>query len=36
VGERFERIPAERVRPLWRPLDATLMRNYDVLNRFAF
>ncbi|WFR71184.1 class I SAM-dependent methyltransferase [Prescottella defluvii] len=36
VGARFERIPSKPVRMLWRLVDATPVRNYDVLNRFAF
>ena len=36
VGARSEHIPSKSARLLWRVLDATLMRNYDVLNRFAF
>ena len=36
VGARYERIPSAPVRLLWRLLVATPVRNYDVLNRFAF
>ncbi|WP_430332612.1 class I SAM-dependent methyltransferase [Rhodococcus sp. ACT016] len=36
VGARFERIPSKQVRLLWRLVNATPVRNYDVLNRFAF
>ncbi|HWF27984.1 MAG TPA: class I SAM-dependent methyltransferase, partial [Mycobacterium sp.] len=36
VGALCERIPSAPVRLLWRLVNATPMRNYDVLNRFAF
>ncbi|MDH6678645.1 methyltransferase (TIGR00027 family) [Rhodococcus sp. LBL1] len=36
VGARFERIHSKPVRLLWRLVNATLVRNYDMLNRFAF
>jgi methyltransferase (TIGR00027 family) len=36
IGALYERIPSARVRLLWRLTNATPMRNYDVLNRFAF
>ncbi|GAB2654694.1 class I SAM-dependent methyltransferase [Prescottella soli] len=36
VGARFERIPSKPVRLLWRLVNATPVRNFDVLNRFAF
>ena len=36
VGALYERIPSVPVRLLCRLLYATPVRNYDVLNRFAF
>ncbi len=36
AGALCERIPSAPVRLLWRLVNATPMRNYDVLNRFAF
>ena len=36
VGALYKRIPSAPVRLLWRLIDATPARNYDVLNRFAF
>jgi O-methyltransferase involved in polyketide biosynthesis len=36
VGALYERIPSVPVRLLWRLINATPVRNYDVLNRFAF
>jgi hypothetical protein len=36
VGALYERIPSAPVRLLWRLVNATPARNYDVLNRFAF
>jgi len=36
VGALYERIPSAPVRLLWRLVYATPVRNYDVLNRFAF
>ena len=36
VGALYERIPSASVRLLWRLIYATLARDYDVLNRFAF
>jgi methyltransferase (TIGR00027 family) len=36
VGALYERIPSAPVRLLWRLIYATPVRNYDVLNRFAF
>ncbi|OBF49504.1 methyltransferase [Mycobacterium sp. 852002-50816_SCH5313054-b] len=36
VGALCDRIPSAPVRLLWRLVNATPMRNYDVLNRFAF
>jgi hypothetical protein len=36
IGALYERIPSAPVRLLWRLTNATPMRNYDVLNRFAF
>lgn len=36
AGALYERIPSPRVRRLWRLVNATPLRNYDVLNRFAF
>jgi methyltransferase (TIGR00027 family) len=36
VGALYQRIPSAPLRLLWRLVDATPMRNYDVLNRFAF
>jgi methyltransferase (TIGR00027 family) len=36
VGALYQRIPSAAVRLLWRLVNATPMRNYDVLNRFAF
>ena len=36
VGALCARIPSAPVRPTWRLVNATPMRNYDVLNRFAF
>jgi methyltransferase (TIGR00027 family) len=36
VGELRERIPSAPVRLLWRLVYATPIRNFDVLNRFAF
>ncbi|OBA71725.1 methyltransferase [Mycobacterium sp. 1554424.7] len=32
----YERVPSAPVRLLWRLINATPMRNYDVLNRFEF
>jgi methyltransferase (TIGR00027 family) len=36
VGALYERIPSAPLRLLWRLVNATPLRNYDVLNRFAF
>jgi methyltransferase (TIGR00027 family) len=36
VGALYKRIPSAPVRLLWRLIYATPLRNYDVLNRFAF
>jgi methyltransferase (TIGR00027 family) len=36
VGALYRRIPSAPVRLLWWLVNATPMRNYDVLNRFAF
>jgi methyltransferase (TIGR00027 family) len=36
VGALYQRIPSAPLRMLWRVVNATPMRNYDVLNRFAF
>ena len=36
VGARCDRIPSTAVRLMWRMVNATPMRNYNVLNRFAF
>jgi len=36
AGALCERIPSAPVRLMWRLVNATPMRNYDVLNRFAF
>lgn len=36
VGALYQRIPSAPLRLLWRLLSATPLRNYDVLNRFAF
>jgi len=36
VGALYQRIPSAPLRVLWRLLSATPLRNYDVLNRFAF
>ena len=36
VGALYKRIPSAPVRLLWRLIDATPARNYDVLNRFTF
>jgi methyltransferase (TIGR00027 family) len=36
VGALCDRIPSAPVRLVWRVVNATPMRNYDVLNRFAF
>jgi methyltransferase (TIGR00027 family) len=36
VGTLYQRIPSAPVRLMWRLVNATAMRNYDVLNRFAF
>jgi hypothetical protein len=36
VGALYERIPSAPVRLLWRLIYATPLRNYDVLNHFAF
>jgi methyltransferase (TIGR00027 family) len=36
AGALYERIPSAPVRRLWRLINATPMRNYNVLNRFAF
>ncbi len=36
VGALCQRIPSAPVRLMWRLVNATPMRNYDVLNRFAF
>lgn len=36
VGALYKRIPSAPVRLLWRLVNATPLRNYDVLNRFAF
>jgi len=36
AGALYQRIPSAPVRLLWRLVNATPMRNYDVLNRFAF
>lgn len=36
AGALWERIPSAPLRLLWRLVNATPMRNYDVLNRFAF
>ena len=35
VGALYERIPSAPLRLLWRLVNATPLRNYDVLNRFA-
>jgi hypothetical protein len=32
----YERLPSAPVRLLWRLVNATPMRNFDVLNRFEF
>ncbi len=36
VGALYERIPSARLRLLWRLVNATPLRDYDVLNRFEF
>ncbi|WP_407685487.1 class I SAM-dependent methyltransferase [Mycobacterium sp. HUMS_1102779] len=36
AGALYERIPSAPLRLLWRLVNATPMRDYDVLNRFAF
>lgn len=36
AGALYERIPSRPVRLLWRLVYATPLRNFDVLNRFAF
>jgi methyltransferase (TIGR00027 family) len=36
AGALYERIPSASMRLLWRLVYATPLRNYDVLNRFAF
>ncbi|OBK51983.1 class I SAM-dependent methyltransferase [Mycobacterium sp. 1081908.1] len=36
AGALYRRIPSAPVRLLWRLVNATPMRNYDVLNRFEF
>jgi methyltransferase (TIGR00027 family) len=36
AGALYERIPSARVRLLWRLIYATPLRNYNVVNRFAF
>jgi methyltransferase (TIGR00027 family) len=36
VGALYQRIPSAAVRLMWRLVNTTPMRNYDVLNRFAF
>ncbi len=36
AGALCDRIPSAPVRLMWRLVNATPMRNYDVLNRFAF
>jgi O-methyltransferase involved in polyketide biosynthesis len=36
VGALYKRIPSAPARLLWRLVNATPLRNYDVLNRFAF
>ena len=36
VGALYDRIPSAPVRLLWRLVNATPLRNYNVLNRFAF
>ena len=36
MGALYQRIPSAPVRLLWRLLQATPVRNYDMLNRFAF
>ena len=35
AGALYRRIPSTPVRLLWRLVNATALRNYDVLNRFA-
>jgi methyltransferase (TIGR00027 family) len=36
VGALYERIPSAPARLMWRLINATPVRNFDVLNRFAF
>jgi methyltransferase (TIGR00027 family) len=36
LGALYERIPSASVRLMWRLINATPARNFDVLNRFAF
>lgn len=36
VGALYDRIPSAPLRLLWLLLNSTSLRNYDVLNRFAF
>ena len=36
IGALYERIPSAPMRLMWRLVNATPLRNFDVLNRFAF
>lgn len=36
IGALYERIPSAPIRLMWRLVNATPLRNFDVLNRFAF